>query len=90
MPAPIFLGRPLGGAVLKPAVPLPMPRNSQSQSNKPRAEEAPWWVQPKAPPAAPALEEVHWRPKYPQPSLADSVEMGKPVPYNPMSRYLQQ
>ena len=88
MPAPIFLDSPLGGTILKPAVPLPMPRNSQS--NKPRAEEAAWWEQPRAPaPAAPALEEVHWRPKYPQPSLADSVEMGKPVPYNPLSRYQQ-
>lgn len=74
-PVPILIEGPRE-AVLKPAIPLPMPR--QSESNKPKADANPWWVQPKQ--AAPVvLEEVRWRPKA-QPSLADTVEMGKAKP----------
>ncbi|HEV8061436.1 MAG TPA: hypothetical protein VGP68_16270 [Gemmataceae bacterium] len=74
-PGPLLLDLP-GQAALKPAEPLPMPRTSQS--NKPKADEAAWWARPATPAPIPP-EEFHWRPKAP-PSLADSVEMGKPQP----------
>jgi hypothetical protein len=92
-PLPILIEGPRE-PVMKPAVPLPMPR--QTESKKPRAEESPWWAQPKSgmttsarmftpvtSAGGSAPEEFHWRPKA-QTSLADSVEMGKvkPIIYN--------
>jgi hypothetical protein len=71
-------------AIMGAPVSLPMPRSTES--NKPRTEDSPWWQQTPGP-AAPVMEEVHWRPKA-KPSLADSVEMGKPEPItSPYGRF---
>ncbi|CAN5391014.1 hypothetical protein BH10PLA2_BH10PLA2_37010 [soil metagenome] len=83
-PAPLMIEMPQAPMMNAPAK-LPMPRTTES--NKPKAEDMPWWKQtpsPTAPAAsapttAPAVEEVHWRPKA-QPPLSDAVELGKPKP----------
>jgi hypothetical protein len=83
--APLLIEMPQAPIMKAPAT-LPMPRTTES--NKPKAENMPWWKQtsPATPPAStpapappPSVEELHWRPKAQAP-LSDSVELGKPKP----------